>query len=78
MSATCAVDMLESAKKYVSADPEGDSRIILDIQEPYYREIGELLVNDAIVIRATLEHRYDFFVACATPNRPTTMRAVPL
>ena len=35
---------------YISADPEGNGRIILDVQEPQNRKTGELLVNNAIVI----------------------------
>jgi hypothetical protein len=40
---------------YISADPEGNGRIILNVQEPHHRAVGELLVEDAVVIRATLE-----------------------
>ena len=35
---------------YVSADPYGNGRIILDVQEPHHRTIGELLADDAIVV----------------------------
>ena len=63
---------------YVSADPEGNGRIILDVQEPHHRTIEEMLADDAIVVRATLEQRCTFFVACAAPDRPTVMRAAPL
>ena len=63
---------------YISADPEGNGRIILSAQEPHHRAVGELLVDDAIAIRATLERRCTFFVACVTPDWPTVMRATPL
>ena len=63
---------------YISANPKCNGRIILDIQEPHSREIGELLVDDAIVIRTTLGRRCEFVVVCTTPDPPTTMRAVPL
>ena len=78
MGRVCNVRQVYARVHYISADPEGYGRIILNVQEPHHRATGELLVEDVVVIRATLEQRCTFFVACATPDRPTVVRAAPL
>jgi hypothetical protein len=50
---------------------KGNGRLILDAQKTRNRRIRNVLVDDAIVIRATLEQNYTFFTACTTPEQPT-------
>ena len=64
--------------QYASADAKGRGRLILNTQEPRGKSLRDTLTYNAIRIRSMSRRGCIFFVVCTAPDKPFTIRAVPL